>query len=69
MAVNKLKEKARRAFQFQIPIRTSLKIFQSVIEPIVLYGRIILNPSKAMKRTLKKKKKTYSAGPEAPQTN
>ncbi len=41
LAVNELKEKARRAFyaikksiQIEIPIRIWLKIFQSVIEPI-----------------------------------
>uniref|UniRef100_A0A671YR74 ribonuclease H n=1 Tax=Sparus aurata TaxID=8175 RepID=A0A671YR74_SPAAU len=44
-AVKELKEKAKRAFyaikrsvQIQIPIRTWLKIFNSVIEPIALYG-------------------------------
>lgn len=44
-AVKELKEKAKRAFyaikhsvQIQIPIRTWLKIFKSVIEPIALYG-------------------------------
>jgi len=43
--VNELKEKARRVFcaikksiQIEIPIRIWLKILQSVIEPIALYG-------------------------------
>ena len=45
LAMNELKNKARRAFyairksiQIKIPIRTWLRIFQSVIEPIALYG-------------------------------
>ncbi|KAI4889447.1 hypothetical protein NFI96_002246 [Prochilodus magdalenae] len=44
-AVNELREKARRAFyaikrqiHIQIPVQIWLKIFQSVIEPILLYG-------------------------------
>ena len=51
MAINELKEKARRAFyaikkstQVDIPIRTWLKIFQSVIEPIALYGSEVWGP-------------------------
>ena len=44
-AVNDLRDKARRAFyaikmniKFDIPIRFCLKILESVIEPIALYG-------------------------------
>ncbi|XDV43935.1 hypothetical protein PO909_012319 [Leuciscus waleckii] len=51
LAVNELKEKARRAFyaikksiQIEIPIRIWLKIFQSVIEPIALYGSEVWGP-------------------------
>jgi hypothetical protein len=42
--VNDLRDKARRAFyamkrtKFNIPIRNWLKILESVIEPIALYG-------------------------------
>ena len=49
--MNDLKEKARRAFyaikksiQFDIPIRIWLKIFQTVIEPIALYGSEVWGP-------------------------
>jgi len=52
MAVNELKEKARRAihaikrkfYNFQIPIKIWLKIFDSVIQPIALYGSEIWGP-------------------------
>ncbi len=51
LAVNELKEKARRAFyaikksiQIEIPIRIWLKIFQSVLEPIALYGSEVWGP-------------------------
>lgn len=51
LAMNELKEKARRAFytikksiQIEIPIRIWLKIFQSVIEPIALYGSEVWGP-------------------------
>ena len=51
MAINELREKARRAFyaikkstHVDIPIRTWLKIFQSVIEPIALYGSEVWGP-------------------------
>jgi len=51
LAVNELKEKARRAFyainksiQIEIPMRIWLKIFQSVIEPIALYGSEVWGP-------------------------
>ncbi len=49
--MNELKEKARRAFyaikksiQIEVPIRIWLKIFQSVIEPIALYGSEVWGP-------------------------
>ncbi len=49
--MNELKEKVRRAFyaikksiQIEIPIRIWLKIFQSVIEPIALYGSEVWGP-------------------------
>lgn len=45
MAVNELRDKAKRAFyaikksiQIELPVTTWLKIFQSIIEPIALYG-------------------------------
>ena len=51
LAVNELKEKTRRAFyaikrgiQFDIPIKIWLKIFKTVIEPIVLYGSEVWGP-------------------------
>ena len=51
MAVNDLKEKARRAFytirktiKTNIPIRIWLKIFKSVIQPIALYGIEVWGP-------------------------
>ena len=51
MAVNDLREKARRAFyiirksvKINIPIRIWLKIFKSVIEPIALYGSEVWGP-------------------------
>ena len=51
MAVNELKEKARRAFYtikrkipIDLPIKTWLKILNSVIEPIILYGSEIWGP-------------------------
>ena len=51
LAVNELKEKARRAFyaikmgiQFDIPIKIWLKIFKTVIESIVLYGSEVWGP-------------------------
>ncbi len=51
LAVNELKEKARRALyaikqsiQIEIPIRIWLKIFYSVIEPIALYGSEVWGP-------------------------
>ncbi len=51
LAVNELKEKARRTFyaikksiQIEIPVRIWLKIFQSVIEPIALYGSEVWGP-------------------------
>ena len=50
-AVNDLRDKARRAFyaikrniNFNIPIRIWLKILESVIEPIALYGCEVLWP-------------------------
>jgi hypothetical protein len=50
-AVNYLREKARRAFyamkrniKFDIPIRIWLKIFESVKEPIALYGCEVWGP-------------------------
>jgi hypothetical protein len=50
-AVNDLRDKARRAFyaikrkiKFDIPIRIWLKILESVIEPIVLYGCEVWGP-------------------------
>lgn len=50
-AVKELKEKAKRAFyaikrsvKIQIPIRTWLKIFKSVIESIALYGSEVWGP-------------------------
>ena len=50
-AVNELREKARRAFYaikrqiyIQIPIRIWLKLFESVIEPILLYGSEVWGP-------------------------
>ena len=52
MAVNALKEKARRAlnairrkfYNLQIPIKIWLKIFDSVIQPIALYGSEVWGP-------------------------
>ncbi len=52
MAVNALKEKAWRAlnaikrkfYNFQIPIKIWLKIFDSVIQPIALYGSEVWGP-------------------------
>ena len=51
LAVNELKEKARRAFyaikkqvKMDIPIRIWLKIFKSIIEPIALYGSEVWGP-------------------------
>ena len=51
MAVNELRDKARRAFyaikrniKIEIPIRIWLKMFQSVIEPIALYGSEVWGP-------------------------
>ena len=51
MAVNDLREKARRAFyairksiQINIPIRIWLKIFKTVIQPIALYGSEVWGP-------------------------
>ena len=45
LAVNELRDKAKRAFyaikksiQIELPVTTWLKIFQSIIEPIALYG-------------------------------
>jgi hypothetical protein len=50
-AVNDLRDKARRAFyaikrniQFNIPIRIWLKILESVIEPIALFGCEVWGP-------------------------
>ncbi len=50
-AVGELRKKARGAFyaikrkiQFDIPIRTWLKIFKSAIEPIALYGIEVWGP-------------------------
>ena len=47
-AVNALRDKARRAFKrnitFDIPIRIWLKILESVIEPIALYGCEVWGP-------------------------
>ena len=50
-AVNHLRDKARRAFyaikrntNFNIPIRIWLKILESVIEPISLYGCEVWGP-------------------------
>ena len=50
-AINELREKARRAFYaikrqmyIQIPISIWLKLFQSVIEPILLYGSEVWGP-------------------------
>ena len=50
-AVNDLRDKARRAFyaiknniQFDIPIKIWLKILESVIEPIALYGCEVWGP-------------------------
>uniref|UniRef100_A0A9J8AFQ2 ribonuclease H n=1 Tax=Cyprinus carpio carpio TaxID=630221 RepID=A0A9J8AFQ2_CYPCA len=52
LAVNELKEKAQRAFyaikrsiKIDIPIQIWLKLFKSVIEPIVLYGSEVWGPS------------------------
>ena len=51
LAVNELKEKARRAFYaikrkipIDIPIRTWLKILNAIIDPIILYGSEIWGP-------------------------
>ena len=52
MAVNALKEKAQRAlhtikrkmYHFQIPVKICLKIFDSVIQPIALYGSEVWCP-------------------------
>ena len=51
MAVNELRDKARRAFyaikrniKIEIPIRIWLKMFQSVLEPIALYGSEVWGP-------------------------
>ena len=51
MAVNELRDKARRAFcaikrniKIEIPIRIWLKLFLSVIEPVALYGSEVLGP-------------------------
>ena len=51
LAVNDLREKARRAFYaikrqipVEIPIRIWLKLFESVIEPIALYGSEVWGP-------------------------
>ena len=52
MAVNALKEKAQRAlhtikrkmYHFQIPVKICLKIFDSVIQPIALYGSQVWCP-------------------------
>ena len=52
MTVNALKEKAPRAlnaikrtvYNFQIPIKIRLNIFDSVIQPIVLYGSEVWGP-------------------------
>ena len=51
MAVNDLREKARRAFyairksiRINIPIRIWLKIFKTVIQPIALYGSEVWGP-------------------------
>ena len=45
MAVNELRDKAKRSFyaikrsiNTELPITTWLKIFKSIIEPIALYG-------------------------------
>ena len=50
-AVNDLRDKARRAFyaikrniNFNIPIRIWLKILESVLEPIALYGCEVWGP-------------------------
>lgn len=52
LAVNELKEKAQRAFyaikrsiKIDIPIQIWLKLFKSIIEPIVLYGSEVWGPS------------------------
>ena len=51
LAINELKEKARRAFyaikkkvSIEIPIRIWLKILESIIEPIALYGSEVWGP-------------------------
>merc|ERR1712168_255401 len=51
LAVNELRDKGRRAFyaikrssNINLPVRVWLKIFQSIIEPIILYGSEVWGP-------------------------
>merc|ERR1712035_109342 len=51
LAINDLRDKGRRAFWsikksscIDIPVRVWIKIFQSVIEPIILYGSEVWGP-------------------------